>query len=121
MFQVDIGTFCVILTPMKAYSVELRERIVGFVEKGGSKVDAAAHFKVGKRTVFRYLVAARNGDIAPKPQPGRRKAFSDERLREAVGGRPSATLEAHGKALGVSHNAVWLRLRELGITLKKNS
>ncbi|MCL1920801.1 MAG: IS630 transposase-related protein [Kiritimatiellaeota bacterium] len=106
---------------MKAYTVELRERIVGFVEKGGSKVDAAAHFKVGRRTVHRYLAAARNGELAPRPQPGRRKAFSDESLRRAVRENPSATLEAHGRAFGVSHNAIWLRLRRLKITLKKNS
>ena len=31
---------------MQAYTVELRERIVAFVEKGSSKVDAAACFKV---------------------------------------------------------------------------
>jgi len=91
------------------------------VAKGGSKVDAAAHFKVGRRTVYRYLGAAQGGDIAPKPQPGRRKAFGDDDLRREVKARPSATLKALAKALGVSHNAVWLRLRELGITLKKNS
>jgi len=106
---------------MKAYSVELRERIVGFVEKGGSKVDAAAHFKVGRRTVYRYLHASRSGNLAPKPQPGRKKTFDDESLRREVKTRPSATLKEHGKALGVSHSAVWTRLRRLAITLKKNS
>ena len=106
---------------MKAYTVELRERIVRFVEKGGSKVEASAHFKVGRRTIYRYLAAAQSGSLSPKPQPGRKKSFSDGSLRKAVKERPTATLKAHGKAFGVSHNAVWLRLRELGITLKKNS
>ena len=106
---------------MKAYTVELRERIVRFVEKGGSKVAAAAHFEVGRRTVYRYLHASQNGDLAPKPQPGRKKTFEDESLRREVKASPSATLQEHGKALGVSHNAVWKRLRRLAITLKKNS
>ena len=51
---------------MKAYTVELRERIVRLVEKGGSKVGASAHFKVGRRTVYRYLAAAQSGSLAPK-------------------------------------------------------
>ena len=106
-------------TPMKAYPVELRERIVGFVENGGSKADAAARFKVGRRTVYRYLGAARGGSLAPKPQPGRRKAFADESLRLAVKARPSATLETHAKEFGVSRNAIWKRLRQLRISLKK--
>ena len=106
---------------MKAYTVELRERIVEFVEKGGSKVNAAAYFKVGRRTVYRYLQASQSGNLAPKKHPGRKKAFDDQRLRHEVKSRPSATLKEHGKALGVSHNAVWKRLRRLAITLKKNS
>ena len=106
---------------MKAYTVELRERIVGFVDGGGSKVDAAERFKVGRRTVYRYLAAAQGGGLAPKPQPGRGKTFTDESLRREVEARPSATLKALGKALGVGHVAVWERLRKLKITLKKNS
>jgi len=106
---------------MKAYPVELRERIVGFVEKGGSKVEAAAYFQVGRQTVYRYLQASQSGNLAPKPQPGRKKAFDDERLRREIKTRPSATLKEHGQALGVSHSAVWKRLRQLAITLKKNS
>ena len=89
------------------------------MENGGRTADAAAHFKVGRRTVYRYLGAARGSCLAPKPQPGRRKAFTDENLRLAVKARPSATLNTHAKELGVSHNAVWKRLRQLRITLKK--
>ena len=104
---------------MKAHSVELRERIVGFVKNGGSKVDAAAYFQVGRQTVYRYLHASQNGNLAPKPQPGRKKTFDDQSLRREVKARPSATLKEHAKALGVSHSAVWKRLRKLAITLKK--
>lgn len=106
---------------MKAYPVELRERIVRFVEKGGGKVEAAAYFQVGRQTVYRYLQASQSGNLAPKPQPGRNKSFDDERLKHEVKTRPSATLKEHGKVLGVSPTAVWKRLRRLSITLKKNA
>ena len=106
---------------MKAYPVELREKVVDFVKKGGKKVDAAEHFGIGRQTVYRYLAAERAGSLAPKPRPGRKKTFSDERLRQEVKARPSATLKGHAKALGVSDVAVWRRLRQLDITLKKNS
>jgi putative transposase len=105
---------------MKAYPVELRERIVAFVEKGGRKTDAARLFGVGRDTVYRFVGAARRGSLAPKPQGGSAKRFTSERLRQQVRACPSATLEAHGRVLGVSHSAVWKRLRQLAITLKKN-
>ena len=104
---------------MKAYELELRERIVGYVAKGGSKASAAMIFNVGRRTVYRYLKAERAGNLPPKPWGGSRKKFSSERLEEEIGKRSDATLKELATALGVSHVSVWWRLRELAITLKK--
>jgi len=102
--------------------MDLRRRVVGFVGEGNSKADAARRFDVSWKTVCRYVKADRGGDLAPKPHGGgRTKKFGDEGLRQMVREKPSATLKAHGKALGVSHNAIWKRLRRLEITLKKNS
>jgi transposase len=105
---------------MKAYSVDLRGRIVQFVRNGHTKAEAARHFEVSWRTVLRYCKAEREeGRLAPKPRPGRKQKFPSERLLQEVRAHPSATLEEHARALGVSHVAVWLRLGRLGITLKK--
>ena len=40
---------------MRAYSVDLREKIVGAVERGMSKAQAAHTFGVGITTVKRYV------------------------------------------------------------------
>ena len=104
---------------MKAYELELRKRIVGYVAKGGSKASAAIVFNVGWRTVYRYLNAEHEGNLAPKPWGGSKKKFFSERLEEEIGKRSDATLKELAKALGVSHVSVWFRLRELSITLKK--
>jgi transposase len=106
---------------MTAYSMDLRKRIVKFVSDGGTKAEAARRFKVSRWTVYRYHDAAQSGDLAPKPCGGSAKRFGDDALRREVKDKPSATLKAHGRALGVSHNAVWKRLRQLAITFKKNS
>ena len=105
---------------MKAYSLDLRTRIVEFIQSGGTKTDAARRFKVVRQTVHRYLNAQKKGCLAPKPQPGRKKTFKDETLRKAVKKHPDATLAEHGKSLGVTHAAVWKRLRQLALTLKKS-
>src|SRR5215469_1156781 len=104
---------------MKAYSLDLRRQIVKFMKRGGSIAEATRQYGVSRWTVGRYVEAEREGRLAPKPRGGSKKKFGDEALRGAVEAKPSATLKAHGKALGVSHVAIWRRLRQLKITLKK--
>jgi transposase len=59
----------------KAYSLDLRERVVGFVEDGQSRRAAAAHFKVSVSFVVNLMKAVRTrGSFAPKPSGGRRHA-----------------------------------------------
>ena len=57
---------------MTPYSIDLRSRIVGFVNAGHTKTDAALHFKVSWKTVYRYCKAAKHGSLEPKPQGGKK-------------------------------------------------
>lgn len=57
----------------KAYSLDLRERVVSFVEAGHSCHAAAAHFGVSVSFVVKLMQAWRTrGSLAPKPAGGRR-------------------------------------------------
>lgn len=56
---------------MKAYSMDLRERIVGACESGQSVSSVAEHFGVCTRTVRAYLARAKKGELAPRPLPGK--------------------------------------------------
>ena len=59
----------------KPYSLDLRERVVGFVEDGQSRRAAAAHFKVSVSFVVNLMKAVRmRGSFVPKPSGGRRHA-----------------------------------------------
>jgi transposase len=62
----------------KAYSLDLRERVVRFVEVGRSCHAAAAHFSVSVSFVVKLMKAFRTiGSLAPKPCGGRRHAKLD--------------------------------------------
>jgi transposase len=62
----------------KAYSLDLRERVVGFVEAGHSRHAAAAHFGVSVSFVVFLMRAWRaTGSLAPKPSGGRRHSKLD--------------------------------------------
>jgi len=104
---------------MKAHAIELRERVVRFVKQGGSKVETAKRFDVGRQTVYRYIRAEQAGRLAPKPWGGSRKRFPSERLEREVAEHGDFTLAEYAEALGVSHVAVWKRLRQLAVTRKK--
>ncbi|HZF01552.1 MAG TPA: IS630 transposase-related protein [Methylomirabilota bacterium] len=104
---------------MKAYALDLRERVVKFVNDGGSKVEAARRFDLGRQTVYRYLAAAHKGMLAPKKSWGHWRKLNPQTLLSHVKKYPDATLKELQGALGVSHNAIWVRLGQLGFTLKK--
>ena len=104
---------------MKAYTLDLRERVIQFVHAGGSKAEAARRFAVGRRTVYRYLAAAQAGTLAPKTTWGTWRKLDPQKLQAHVRQQPDATLQELATVFGVSHNAVWVRLGKLGFTLKK--
>ena len=56
---------------MKAYSLDLRRRVVAFVEAGNSRHAAAAHFDVSVSFVVKLVAAFRStSSYAPKPEGG---------------------------------------------------
>ena len=67
-------------------SIDLRERVVGFVEAGHSRHAAAAHFRVSVSFVVNLMKAYRTtGSLAPKPMGGRRHAKLDGHREFLVG------------------------------------
>ena len=59
---------------MRAYSVDLREKIVAAAGRGMSKAEAARTFGVGATSVKRYVKMAEKGEsLAPGKAPGRER------------------------------------------------
>lgn len=89
----------------KPYSLDLRERIVGYVKHGHSARAAAGVFGVSASTAVRLVAAhRRNGTIAPKPQgraPGTagKLAAHMDYLLERVKSEPDMTLQELANAL----------------------
>jgi transposase len=88
---------------MRAYSEDLRKKIVAAIERGMPKAQAARLFDVSLSSVKRYARSARRGDpLTPKKSPGRpRKADEKARvlLEEDVKERPAATIDQRHRFL----------------------
>jgi len=84
---------------MKAYSEDLRERVVGAVERGAKRCEVVTTFRVSLPTIKRWLKQRREtGTLAPKPIPGPVAVKRDalvEALPERLVEQGDATLEEH--------------------------
>ena len=91
---------------MRAYSLELRERIVRAVQAGHPKAEVAELFGVDRRTVNRYLRQVAAGDLAPKPIPGRPRAITADQhadLECQLRLHPADTLVEHCQRWAARH------------------
>ena len=93
--------------------------MVKFVQAGGTRTEAARCFRLGERSVYRYLAAAKTNTLAPKTRWEAWRKLAPAKLQAHLKKHSDATLAELAMALGVSHNAVWVRLQQIGCTLKK--
>lgn len=116
---------------MKAYSEDLRRKIVEAVERGMSKTTAAKNFGVSRSSVKRYAGAAGEGNpLAPKRHPGSKPKLDERarRLLEAdVEHRPAASLKERCgfvrrvAGVSVSESTLSRLLRRMGFTQKNGA
>lgn len=80
---------------MKAYSVDLREKIVAAVRRGTSKAQAARTFGVGAISVRRYAKLAEQGrPLSPGKAPGKKGKLAGSTMKlpeEDLRARPAVT------------------------------
>ena len=83
----------------KAYSQDLRQRVVRAVDAGHSQAEIAKTFAVSVATIKRYLKQRREtGHVLPKAIPGRpakKGAVLQAHLRAQLDTHPDATREEH--------------------------
>ena len=116
---------------MKAYSLDLRERVAAACAEPGAKIyEVAARFSVSLSFTDKLLRRQRtSGSVAELPRhPGpapRLDAAGDERLLACLKAQPDATLAEIGQALvaaggpSLQRTAVWQAVERLGWGRKK--
>ena len=81
---------------MRAYSEDLRRKIVAAIERGMPKAQAARTFDVSLSSVKRYSrIARKGGSLEPKKSPGRPHKVGEEAkvlLEKDVVERPIASI-----------------------------
>ena len=118
---------------MRAYSLDLRQKVVAAVERGDSTIEeVASSFGVGQTFVKKMLRQHREtGDLRPRPHGGGQTArLSDRHLKslcrevERNPDRTAAALRDHLEehaGVSVSRPTVSRALSRLGLSRKKNA
>lgn len=114
---------------MKAYSTDLRERVVLAANQGMPQAEIAKVFAISLSTIKRYLKQWRETDtLEPKPIPGRpsrKLALLRQDLEQMLSEAPDATLEQHcqtweqNQGIKVSLSTMSRAIQQLGWTRKK--
>jgi putative transposase len=103
------------------YSVDIRKKVVELIEGGKGKAEVARLLKIGEATIYRWLKKKACGESL---KPGKNGNFirkiDPKVLKEYVEKHPDHTLAEMKQALGFGINAIWYRLKQLKITLKKS-
>jgi putative transposase len=103
-----------------SYSLDLRERVITFIEQGGSKVDAAVLFGVARPTIYKWLrKKADTGSLKDAPLKRKWKKINPVELEAYVKENPDLTLADYAKHFGASSPSVCAALKKLKITHKK--
>lgn len=112
---------------MRAYSMDLRERVWADCQAGVTTSAVARKYTVSASWVRRLRQRQKaTGSVAPRPpSPGRPVTLAphDARVRELVRDDPDATLAELRARLGVrvSISALAAYLRRVGLSFKKKS
>ncbi len=114
---------------MKAYSKDLRRKIVNALGRGMSKAEAARIFGVGISTVKRYATKAQRGEpLEPGKAPGKRPKMDEQvrkLLEEDLKKRPFVTLRERCdyveaiSGVSVSRSTMCRAIARIGSTRKK--
>jgi transposase len=84
---------------MRAYSLDLRHRVLAALARGVSRAEAVTTFAVSHSTIKRWVARQRSGlSLVPGRSPGRSLALGDAELAfllTRLEAAPDATLDAH--------------------------
>ncbi len=115
---------------MRAYSIDLRERIVRVVAEGRPMREAARRFGVSVSAVKRYVVRQQEtGSVQPRPISGCPRQIGQDQeaiLRARLEEAPDATVLEHcawwaeHQGQQLSETTMWRAMRRLGWTHKKS-
>lgn len=100
------------------YSLDLRQKVLSFIDGGHGITETAKTFGIGRATIYRWL---NRPDLAPTEVKTRKRKIDIVALEEDVERDATTPLKERAKKFGVTPAALCYRFKKMKITRKKNS
>lgn len=105
---------------MRAYSIDLRKKVISFIKSGNSQKRATEVFDLNKATVNRWwLRDKREGHVNPRKNLGRKGVLDKGLLIKHIKDNPEFRLSDISLAFKVSKVSAYYHLKKLGYSYKK--
>ena len=106
---------------MRAYNIDLRKKVISFIQKGNSQKLATQVFDLNKATVNRWWIRYKTqGHFKPYKIGGSKGKIDLKYLQKLVAKDCNITLAKLAQVFKVSLAAISQRLKQLGYSYKKN-
>ena len=102
------------------YSIDLREKVIEYINKGNSQKSASEIFAIHKNTINRWWIRYKTeGMFAARIRLGLKSKVNKKELEEFVRNNPDTTLSRAGIKFGITAWQVGRILKKLGFSYKK--
>jgi putative transposase len=101
-----------------SYSLDLRKIVIGFINNGGNKAEAARIYNVGRSTIYTWL---QRSDLTPTKRGPCDRKLSKKELAAHVEANPYAILRERAVHFGVRTSTIWAALQKIRISKKNDA
>lgn len=106
---------------MQAYSIDLRKKVISFIEEGNSQLLATKLFKLNKATVNRWWLRYKTeGHVNPRKNLGSKPRIDSLLLKDYLDNNADFNLSDISKLFNVSKVSAYKHLKKLGYSYKKS-
>lgn len=103
-----------------AYSTDLRELVLEYIEEGHTLEDACRTFKVSRQTIYFWRkLKERTGSVRRETYKHGAIKLNDQELIEYVQANPDLAQKEYAAKFGMTQSGICRAFKRLGITLKK--
>ena len=92
------------------YSLDLREKVINFVENGGTITKAAYTFGIGRASIYRWLSRPK---LSATKVKSRQIKLDGKELEKDVKQNPESKLSDRTKKIGVNQPAIFYALKRI--------
>jgi transposase len=101
-----------------AYGLDLRQKVIDYIENGGRVTKAAQVFGIGRASIYRWLSRK---ELEATKVKYRQRSLDRKELLKDIQENPETRLKQRAEKFGVSTTAIFKAIKKMKITRKKKN